>query len=187
MIVSKILGVMKKFILIVFMILSVDLYSQKTNLTSLEGIWRWQDTATDSEFEISIKKINFNWPQYLGGQLDSALVGGYRYKKDGKILVEKLSEVYVNKDSFEYSVTIYSWMYLNICDYLTKNGRGESKYLSDQSRIEIVSKNDPKQIRWIIEDNSERIVVGLSDEEVDSLVFPDGTALPTDIVLTKIE
>ena len=42
---------MKKVILIVFMILSIDLYSQKINLTSLAGVWRWQDSATDSEFE----------------------------------------------------------------------------------------------------------------------------------------
>ena len=170
------------------MILSIDLYSQKTNLTSLEGIWRWQDSATDSEFVISVKKINFNWPQYLGGQLDSALVGGYKYKKNGVVLVDKLSEVSANKTNpAEFLIWIDDSSLLNVSDCLTKNGKGEYKDFSDRSRIEIVSLTTPKQIRWIIEDNSERIVVGITEEEVNSLVFPRGTALPTDIVLTKIE
>ena len=178
---------MKQLILAVFVLLSMDLFSQDINLTSLAGVWRWQDTATDSEFEISIKKINFNWSQYLGGQLDSALVGGYKYKKNGVVLVDKLSEVSANKtDPAEFLIWIDASCLLNVSDCLTKNGKGEYKDFSDRSRIEIISLT-PKQIRWIIEDNSERIVVGLSEEEVNSLVFPDGTALPTDIILTKIE
>ena len=179
---------MKKVILIVFMILSIDLYSQKINLTSLAGVWRWQDSATDSEFVISVKKINFNWPQILGGQLDSAIVGGYKYKKNGVVLVDKLSEVSVSKiNPAVYTVWVTANSSLSVTDYLTKNGRGESKYLSDQSKIEIISLDSPKQIRWILNDKREQVVVTFGDEDGDQYFFPDGTALPTDIVLTKIE
>ena len=179
---------MKKVILIVFMILSIDLYSQKINLTSLAGVWRWQDSATDSEFVISVKKINFNWPQILGGQLDSAIVGGYKYKKNGVVLVDKLSEVSENKlDPIKYSIWIGDGLGLGIRDYLTQNGRGEFKYIGPSSRVEIISLDIPKQIRWILNDISEQVVVTFDDEDGDKYFFPDGTALPTDIVLTKIE
>ena len=179
---------MKRILTIIFIFVSVSLYSQRTNLSSLEGTWEWKDNSTDSEFVIILKKINFNWPQILGGALDSALVGGYKYKKNGIILHNNIAEINHNfAEPIEYSIWINDYLGLSVRDYLTANGRGEYKYLLGQSKIIIVSENNPMQIRWIINDNSEQVVVVFDNEDPDQYIFPKGTALPSDIVLTKVE
>ena len=181
---------MKKLMVFIFIFLTLEVYSQNSNFALLEGVWMWRDSISDSEFIIQLKKRTFQRPAFFGGGIDTELVGGYRYKKNGVILIDKLSEVSTNKtSSIDYSVRIMNSknLSLGVRDYLTKNGRGEFKYIGPSSRVEIISLDTPMQIHWILNDKRERIVVGLSDEEVDSLVFPDGTALPTDLVLTKIE
>ncbi len=178
---------MKRILIIIFIFISVSVYSQRINLSPLEGTWEWKDNSTNSEFVIILKKINYNWPQMMGGQLDSALVGGYKYKKNGKVLADNLQEFYTNKYPFDYPIRISSILSLGVHDYLTTNGRGEYKYLSGQSKIMIVSESNPMQIRWIINDNSEQVVVVFDNEDPDQYIFPKGTALPTDIILTKVE
>ena len=179
---------MKRILIIIFIFISVSVYSQRINLFPLEGTWEWKDNSTNSEFVIILKKINYNWPQVMGGQLDSALVGGYKYKKNGIILHNNIAEINHNfAEPIEYSIWINDYLGLSVRDYLTTNGRGEYKYLSGQSKIMIVSESNPMQIRWIINDNSEQVVVVFDNEDPDQYIFPKGTALPTDIILIKVE
>ena len=179
---------MRKLILALFLFLSLNLFSQEINLAPLAGVWQWKDNITDSEFFVQLKAITYQRSIFFGGGIDSALVGGYKYKKNGVVLVDKLSEVLSTKlRGIEYPVWISKQTSLVVHDYLTKNGRGEFKYIGGLSNVKIVSLNDPKQIRWILKDNSEQVVVTFDDEDGDQYFFPDGTALPTNLVLTKIE
>ena len=178
---------MKRILIIIFIFISVSVYSQRINLSPLEGTWEWKDNSTNSEFVIILKKINYNWPQVMGGQLDSALVGGYKYKKNGKILIDNRTELLKEANVIDFPIWIDAGLGLGVRDYLTTNGRGEYKYLSGQSKIMIVSESNPMQIRWIINDNSEQVVVVFDNEDPDQYIFPKGTALPTDIILTKVE
>ena len=174
---------MKRILIIIFIFISVSVYSQRINLSPLEGTWEWKDNSTNSEFVIILKKINYNWPQVMGGQLDSALVGGYKYKKNGKILIDNRTELLKEANVIDFPIWIDAGLGLGVRDYLTTNGRGEYKYLSGQSKIMIVSESNPMQIRWIINDNSEQVVVVFDNEDPDQYIFPKGTALPTDIIL----
>ena len=181
---------MKKLIVFIFIFFTLEAYSQDSNFALLEGVWMWRDSISDSELVVQLRKETFQLSTFFGGGIDTVLVGGDRCKKNGVILIDKLSEVSTNKTrSIDYPLRIRSQKYLSlgIRDYLTQNGRGEFKYIGPSSSVEIISRITPKQIRWILNDISEQVVVTFDDEDGDKYFFPDGTALPTDIVLTKIE
>ena len=77
-------------------------------------------------------------------------------------------------------------MGLRVRDYLMKNGKGKHKRLGGDSRIEDIS-NNYKQIRWVLDYEEEQVAVVFDDENEDDFFFPEGTSLPTNIILTKVE
>lgn len=178
---------MKKIVVLIGIIISINSYSQTYNLDSLEGKWTWIDNSGLNEFSITLVKKVYNIPIIFGGGNEDCLIGAYLYKKNGKILIDNRTELLKEANVIDFPIWIDAGLGLGVRDYLTTNGRGEYKYLSGQSKIMIVSESNPMQIRWIINDNSEQVVVVFDNEDPDQYIFPKGTALPTDIVLTKVE
>ena len=182
---------MKKLIIVIVMFFisgTCNLYSQTFNVDFFEGEWRWSDSSGENEFTIILKRKVYNRLKAFGGGVDDCLVGVYKYKKDGNIVVDKLSELNKDVNVVQYPIWITSYLGLGVWDYLTRNGRGEYKYMgSPFCKVEIISLDTPKQIRWILDDTGEQVVITFGDEDGEQYFFPEGTALPTDIVLTKIE
>ena len=179
---------MKKFfILVSLLIIFTNLYSQTSNLNFLIGEWKWTDANGAIEFIIKLRKTQYTLSSYFGGGTKECVVGTYVYKKNGQILIDNSEEQNQNDEPIQFPIWIDAELGLGVRDYLTINNKGQKKYLSGFSKIEIVSENSPKQIRWIINDNREQLIVTIDSDDGEDYFFPEGTSLPTNIILTKVE
>lgn len=177
-----------KRILIFILLLTFysNLFSQNINLEFFKGEWKGLDG--NNEFRIFLKDTIYTIPIIFGGMTEPALIGAYIYKGNGNIVIDNTSELNNSYDNLiDYPIWISKSLNLGVWDYLTSNKKGERKYLSEFSKIEVVSENSPKQIKWIINDSSEQLVVTIDSDDGDDYFFPKGTSLPTNIILTKVE
>ena len=163
-----------------------NLFSQNINMEFFKGEWKGIDG--NNEFQIFLKDTIYTIPVFFGGTTESALIGAYVYKSNGNVVIDNMSELNnSHNDLIDYPIWISKSLSLGVWDYLTTNKKGERKYLSEFSKIEVISENSPKQIRWIINDSREQLVVTIDSDDGEDYFFPAGTSLPTNIILTKVE
>ena len=146
------------------------------------GTWKWEDTASQSEFVIKLEISKTTEPDW---EVDY-LRGAYLYKKNGTVVADYMSELNDNKKFVLYPIYIFSnrenHMDLTVRDFLIKNGNNVNKKHGGSSFITYFS-SSPEQIRWKIIDDK-YIGILYTDEK---MVFPPGISLPEDIILTKVE
>ena len=178
---------MKKiFILTLLLISYSNLYPQNIDLEFFKG--EWKGTVGNSELHIFLKDTIYNIPAIFGGTTEPALIGAYIYKNNGNTIINNVGELGNSYSSpIDYPIWISNLLNLGVWDYLTVNGKGQKKFLAGFSKIEIISENSPKQIRWIINDNQEQLIVTIDSDDGEDYFFPEGTSLPTNIILTKVE
>ena len=161
-------------------------YSQEQSVyDNYVGTWKWVDEKTDSEFVIILKKGLADLTLFNRG-IKECIIGVYRYKKNGVIVADNTNEISDIKEYLKYPIVIkkniQSIMKLNIIDYLLKNKLGENKYMTGSSNVKLTERSDGKlQMQLIIVDD------GYYTYTDDMRLFPKGTSLPTNIVLTKVE
>lgn len=136
---------------------------------------------------MKLRKSQHEIPKVFGGGFEDCLVGVYTHKKSGVIIADCTNQFWDNKDGAYLPIWIMSpkdnrnWLYLSIKDYNSKNGKGEPKIMGGDSRL-YFHPQSPKTIRMILTDEGyERVYLDEGD------VYPTGTTLPTDVILTKIE
>ena len=161
-------------------------YSQEQSVyDSYVGTWKWTDEKTDSEFVIILKKGHADLTLFNRG-IKECIIGVYRYKKNGVIVADNTNEISDIKEYLKYPIVIkmnmQSIMKLHIIDYLLKNKSGEYKYMTGSSNVILAEGSDGTlEMKLAIVDD------GYYTYTDDMRVFPKGTSLPTNIVLTKVE
>ena len=179
---------MKHLILMILalFIQTTSLFSQSVELSELAGEWKWTSSDSNEEFKMILRTHSYTISPDMGGGARSCLIGVYKYTKQDVVLIDCLDELDHSKDYIEYPIIVYHTMGLRVRDYLMKNGKGKHKRLGGDSRIEDIS-NNYKQIRWVLDYEEEQVAVVFDDENEDDFFFPEGTSLPTNIILTKVE
>ncbi len=155
------------------------MYSQNVELNSLTGEWRWIDNTTSEEFHIFLRPGIFEIPAIFGGGTENCLVGVYKYSRGGTVVADYYSELSESKGSILYPIRVLNTLSLSVRDYSLKNANGRNKILSGNSRIEYIS---DKQLKWILIDNAHESISTSANS-----TYPEGTSLPTNIILTKVE
>jgi len=178
---------MKKILIVILFCFSITYISaQPANLDWYVGTWKYENTSTGEELIIKLKKSQEVVPPTFGGGIEECLVGVYRYKKNNLILADKLDLFNENLVPFGCPGTIsigrdISHLMLCIKDYTITNGRGKYKTISIPSTV-VYNTSSPKTIKWkLVVEEQEYFYY----EQIDR--FPEGTNLPIEIVLTKVE
>lgn len=185
---------MKKVAFILFLnIISIVGYSQNEIFDYYIGSWKWENTQTGDSFEVILKKGTLVISESFGGGTKDCIIGTYKYIKNGVVFVDKTSELNKNYDNaIWYPIWAYlpatttSIMYFVVKDYDKVNSFGKPKVLgTEECKLVYVSSN-PKQMRWDLTrvDKENWDVLWIVDERQ---IFPSGTSLPTNIILTKVE
>ena len=172
---------------ILFASLSASLLpAQNIDLDWYVGTWKYENASAGDELIIKLKKSQFTNLPTFGGSVENCLVGVYRFKKNNQLWIDKLDTFNENLVPFSCPITINLGknilnLLLCVTDYTIVNGRGEYKTINVPSRIEYNS-SAPKTIKWkIVVEEQEYFYYAQIDR------FPEGTNLPTDIILTKVE
>ena len=186
---------MKKITVILFLCIStITGYSQNEIFDYYVGSWKWENIQTGDSFELVLKKGSAVISESFGGGTEDCIIGAYKYVKNGMTFIDKISELGKNYDDAiwypiwaEMPENIKDIMYFIVQDYKKTNSYGEAKVMGGDGvcRLEYVS-SSPKRIRWDLT----RVDTGGWDElwAVDERqIFPEGTSLPTNIILTKVE
>ena len=178
---------MKKILLTILFCLSITFLSaQNINLDWYVGTWKYENTSTGEELIIKLKKSQFTNLPVFGGAVEDCLVGVYKYTKNHQILVDRLDLLNENIVPFSCPITISSGksslrFLLCVVDYTIVNGREKYKTIDVPSTVEYIS-SSPKTIKW-------KLVVVEQEyfyyEQIDR--FPEGTNLPREVILTKVE
>ena len=174
------------FYLFVFLVLSVQVaYAQETVYDNYVGTWKWIDQQSQSEFMIMLKKGNADWTRF-GKGIKECIIGAYRYKKNGVVIVGNTWELSEQKRYSMYPIVLLGdkhYMRLYVYDYTIQNGYGAYKNMSGSSNVELIEDEvNGYKLKWVVaDDGHEHIYV---DEKQ---MFSKGTSLPTNIILTKIE
>lgn len=178
---------MKRSLITILFCFSISfLFAQNINLDWYVGTWKYENTANGEEFIIMLKKIQKLIHPAFGEGTEDCLVGVYSYKKNNQILVNKIdlfNEVLV---PYACPITLiqsyaHSKLMLNIIDYSISNGRGKFKSIGIPSTISYNS-SSPKAINWKLEVVEQEYFYY---EQIDR--FPEGTNLPRNIILFKVE
>ena len=102
------------------------------------------------------------------------------------MVADNTNELSENKDYIAYPIVIIGdvrYMRLVVRDHIRKNGYGYAKYMSGSSNVKLMEGiDDSIKMQWVVVDDDGGHV-DLDEKEV----FPKGTSLPTNIVLTKVE
>ena len=186
---------MKKITVILFLCIStITGYSQNEIFDYYVGSWRWENPQTGESFIVTLKKGSHKLNEYNGGGTEECIIGAYKYIKNNIVIIDKSSElekIYDNSIRYPIWADIPSdstyTVYFIVQDYEKTNSYGEAKVMGGDGvcRLEYVS-SSPKRIRWDLT----RVDTGGWDElwAVDERqIFPEGTSLPTNIILTKVE
>ncbi len=177
---------MKNIIITLLFLISTQLgYSQNTSVyDNYVGTWKWVDNQSQSEFMIILKKGSADWSRF-GKGIKECIIGAYRYKKNGVIIVGNTGELSEQKRYSLYPIVILGdehYMRLYVKDYTLQNGYGAYKDMQGGSCVELIENGQNLQMRWIVADDGHEQIY--TDEKQ---TFPSGTSLPTNIILTKVE
>lgn len=164
-------------IILMLVLVNIECLAQDANLNSFQGVWTWVDNT--EEFTIELRLGTFEIPAIFGGGTKECLVGGYKYVKNGITVIDNTNEIQLTKRSIDYPIRVLWNLTFTVRDPELRNPKGEVKLLGGSSKI--VPIDDSSTIKWIITDDEEHIYS--SDDEV----YPSGTSLPTNIILTKVE
>ena len=186
--------VMKKIGFILLLnIVSILGYSQNEIFDYYVGSWKWENIQTGDSFELVLKKGSAVISESFGGGTEDCIIGAYKYVKNGMTFIDKISELGKNYDDAiwypiwaEMPENIKEIMYFIVQDYEKINSFGDPKVLgAGECKLAFVSSN-PKQMRWDLTrvDKENWDVLWVADERQ---IFPEGTSLPTNIILTKVE
>ena len=178
---------MKK-VLIIFILCTVFVqmsYSQNNSVyNNYVGTWKWEHNQTQSEFVITLKKSKADWTIFDDGLVD-CIIGVYKYIKNGVVVIDNSNELSEEKSYIKYPIVIMGneqYMSLIVKDYLLKNEYDAFKNLYGSSNVELVEGSNGTQMKWTIIDDGHQHIY--TDERQ---IFPSGTSLPTNIILTKVE
>lgn len=178
---------MKKILTTILFCFSISfLFAQNINLYWYVGTWKYENSANGEELIIKLKKTQKLIPLAIGEGTEECLVGVYSYKKNNQILVNKLDLFNKELEPYACPITLTtsnspSKLMLNIKDYIISNGRGEYKSIGVPSTISYNS-SSPKAINWMLEVVEQE---NFYYEQIDR--FPEGTNLPKNIILSKVE
>ena len=178
---------MKKILIILLFCFSITYISaQPANLDWYVGTWKYENTSTGEELIIKLKRSQFTELPIFGSEIVDCLVGVYRYKANNQIIVDKLNLFNLDLEPYDCPITLssrksISLLSLSVIDYSITNGRGKFKSINVPSTVEYIS-SSPKTIKW-------KLVVVEQEyfyyEQIDR--FPEGTNLPREVILTKVE
>ena len=186
--------VMKKIGFILLLnIVSILGYSQNEIFDYYVGSWKWENIQTGDSFEIILKKSSYKKTESFGGGSIDCIIGAYKYVRNGIIIIDNYSEIeQVLDNAIFYPIfaqipqSTTDIMYFKVKDYGKVNSFGKPKVLgTKECKLVFVSSN-PKQMRWDLTgvDKENWDVLWVADERQ---IFPEGTSLPTNIILTKVE
>ena len=171
--------------LIVFFVGVCIGYSQEKDVYSdYVGTWKWSEPQTQSELTVVLKRGQADWTRYKKG-IKPCIIGAYELKKNGVALVNNLNELSEEKRYSAYPIVLLgneNYMRIYVDDYTIKNGDGSYKSMQGSSHVALIKEGDGFKLKWVIVDDGNE---GAHWDE--NLTYPDGTALPTDIILTKVE
>ena len=146
------------------------------------GTWKWEDTTSRSEFIVKLEMGRTKDPEWVTDYLK----GGYRYVRQGVILVDCIDDIQCDMEFVHYPIYIFSDndnnMSLRVWDYHIKNGNGRPKLHAGSSFIKYISA-ELEQILWKIVDDRQSGHIYVDSNMID----PSGITLPDNIVLKKIE
>ena len=176
---------MKRLLSIILIIFCCEtLYSQQITLDFCVGTWEYTNPATGEEFLMKLKKSQIKISRFFGGGVEECLVGGYIHKRNNAIFMDCMQEFDKNQDAISFPIWLgvsNNALDLMIKDYNMRNLRGEKKVIGFPSKVYLYSIS-PKQIRIeLVPDGMERVYLDEKD------VFPVGTSLPGNMILTKVE
>lgn len=176
---------MRKLIIVILVFFCfITVYAQEITLDFCVGTWKYENPSTGEEFIMKLRKTQYEIPHAFGGGMQDCLVGVYLHKKNGIILTDCMNKFLDNIKGNYFPIWITgdnNPLYLSIKDYDKKNGHGKVKIIGGSSRLSFYSQS-PKQLRMVLKDDGhEGVYVDAND------MYPLGTSLPTDIILTKIE
>lgn len=178
---------MKKILIILLFCFSITYISaQPANLDWYVGTWRYENTSTGEELIIKLKRSQFTELPIFGSEIVDCLVGVYRYKANNQIIVDKLNLFNLDLEPYDCPITLssrksISLLSLSVIDYSITNGRGKFKSINVPSTV-VYNTSSPKTIKWkLVVEEQEYFYY----EQIDR--FPEGTNLPFEIVLTKVE
>ncbi len=178
----------KRLILILFCITSTYLSAQPTNLDWYVGTWKYENISNGDEIIVKLKKGIFNIPIVFGGGVEDCLVGVYSYKKNNQLLINNLERIN-EQQNYSYPIQLLpssinptEKFLFSIIDYTIQNGNGKFKYIYSAGSFIELNTISPKTIKWkLVVEEQEYFYY----EQIDR--FPEGTNLPLEIILTKIE
>ena len=169
---------MRNFLIILILIsINIDSLAQDANLNSFQGAWKWSEGT--EELTIELRLGTFEIPAIFGGGTKECLIGGYKYTKNGVTIANNINELQLTKRSIDYPIRVLWNLTVTVRDPELRNPKGEFKLLGGSSKI--VPIGNGSTIRWVLTDDEEHIY-STEDE-----IFPEGTSLPTNIILTKVE
>ena len=185
---------MKKIVFILLLnIVSIAGYSQNEIFDYYIGSWKWENAQTGDSFEIILRKSTYIKSESFGGGSEDCIIGVYKYVRNGIVIIDNFSVIeQVLGNAIFYPIfakipqSITDIMFFKVKDYGKVNSFGKPKVLgTKECKLAFVSSN-PKQLRWDLTrvDKENWDVLWVADERQ---IFPEGTSLPTNIILTKAE
>ena len=162
------------------------LFAQNINLDWYVGTWKYENTSTGEELIIKLKRSQFIELPIFGSGIVDCLVGVYRYKANNQTIVDKLDLFNLDLEPYDCPITLSSrkstlLLSLSIIDYSITNGRGKFKSINVPSTV-VYNSSSPKTIKWkLVIEEQEYFYYAQIDR------FPEGTNLPIEIILTKVE